>query len=355
MENPRCFTLFQEACRSDKTRKTYTLCLHKFLEWGKKDYESLLALSDSELQILLEDYMLYCKKRFKKSGIILRFSAIEKFLFINDRTVNKKKMFMFLPEQLKTKQRAITDDEIREMLLNCGSRRNRVIIHILSATGCRPEALTDLRMRDLEEMPNGCMSVIFYAGTNNEYQHFIHAEVTNAVNDYLDERSQEGELIKPETFLVRKKFFLKYSPSISPLTVHGLESIMTNIMKHSGIKRVKQNEDRFDLPLCGGFRNRFSTILKRNSDVSYVIAEMFLDHKIRLEGHYTFPTKEELFAEYQKVIPELMIDEKERLKQQLKQKKKESESTKGMKKEMADMKKRFDGLEDILKKLSEKD
>jgi len=50
-----------------------------------------------------------------------------------------------------------------------------------------------------------------------------------------------------------------------------------------------------------------------------------------------------------------MIDEKEKLKQELKQKKKEAESSKGMKKEIADMKKRFNGLEDILKELREKD
>ena len=45
--------------------------------------------------------------------------------------------------------------------------------------------------------------------------------------------------------------------------------------------------------------------------------------------------------EYKKAVPELIIDEKERLKQEIKQNKKESESSKGMKKEIVDMKKRF--------------
>jgi len=82
---------------------------------------------------------------------------------------------------------------------------------------------------------------------------------------------------------------------------------------------------------------------------------MFSDHKIRMEPSYMFPSKEKLFEEYKKAVPELIIDEKEKLKQELKQKKKEAESSKGMKKEITDMKKRFDGLEEILEKLSEKD
>ena len=43
------------------------------------------------------------------------------------------------------------------------------------------------------------------------------------------------------------------------------------------------------------------------------IAEKMMDHKIRMEGHYFKPTKEELFEEYKKAIPELIIDDSERL------------------------------------------
>jgi len=262
---------------------------------------------------------------------------------------------MFLPEKLKTKQRAITTEEIRAMLNYCGSKRNIAIVHVLSAMGSRPEALADLRIRDIEEMSDGYTGVIVYAGSNNEFQHFYHSEVTRAVNDYLDERKQEGELLKPESFLFRQKSFFSNSVGISPLNVNGIESILSNIMKHAGIKRIKMNDKRYDLPVCGGFRNRFNTIFKSNPDVSYAIAEMLFDHKFRLEASYLFPTKEALFAEYKKGVPELMIDEKEKLKQELKQNKKEAESSKGMKREIADMKKRFVHVEDILEELSKRD
>ena len=103
MENPpRCLILFEESCRTKATLETYRGLLAIFLKWANKDHESLLLLPDDQLQILLEDYMIYCKKRFKKAGIITRISAIEKFLFVNDKIVNKRKLMMFLPESQKS-------------------------------------------------------------------------------------------------------------------------------------------------------------------------------------------------------------------------------------------------------------
>lgn len=104
MQNPRCLKLFESSCRAERTRKLYVKLLDSFLKWAEKDYESLLILSDSELQVVLEDYMMYCRKRYATSSIRTIFASIEKFLFVNDRTVNKRKLMMFLPEKLKIAQ-----------------------------------------------------------------------------------------------------------------------------------------------------------------------------------------------------------------------------------------------------------
>ena len=349
MQNPRCLKLFESACRSERTRESYVKLLNSFLKWAEKDYESLLVLSDSELQVLLEDYMMYCRRRYATSSIITIFASIQKFLFVNDRTVNKKKLMMFLPEKLKTKQRAITTEEVRLLLKHCGSKRNRAIIHVFSATGCRPEALADLKLKNISEMPNGYTSVIFYAGTNNELQHFYHPEVTSAVNDYLDDRRQEGEKLEPESYLFRQKRWLVNSES--HLTLTGIESIIDNLMKHAGIKRIKMNDKRYDLPVCNGFRNRFNTILKRNSDISYPIAEKFLDHKLRMEPSYLFPTKEEFFDEYKKAVPELTISNEWKLKMENENKQKRIEKLESDKDiQMKDMQAQIDSVKELLRR-----
>ena len=92
--------------------------------------------------------MLYCKRRYKKQDIQERFAAIEKFLFVNDRTVNKKKLMMFLPEAGKNKQRAITNQECLDLIKHSSSSRVRTIIHLFASTGCRPEALSHVRLRN---------------------------------------------------------------------------------------------------------------------------------------------------------------------------------------------------------------
>jgi len=322
---PRCLTLFEESCRSDATRRTYTQLLNYFLKWVNKDHESLLLLPSDQLQILLEDYMLYCKRRYKKKGILTRYSAIEKFLFVNDRTVNKRKLMMFLPEEEKNRQRAITGKECVDLISHSSSNRVRAIIHLFASTGCRPEALSNVRLTDVGQMPEECLSIVLYAGTRNELTTFTHQEASKAVNQYLEERKEKGELLRPESFLIRKMSFIVNEKTPKPVSINSLESTLNHAMNQAGIKRKKIDENRYDLAVCGGFRKRFNTIFKMNPNISYSVGEMFMDHKVRLEPNYTKPTKEQLFEEYKKAIPELIINEEEKLKIESKSKDKHIE------------------------------
>jgi hypothetical protein len=96
-------------------------------------------------------------------------------------------------------------------------------------------------------------------------------------------------------------------------------------MKTAGMKRVKQNDKRYDVPVCNGFRNRFNTILTRNKDIPYAIKEKFMDHMYRMESSYFFPTKLELLDAYKKAVPELLVSKESRLKLQNENKQKQIE------------------------------
>ena len=109
--------LFEGSFRSEATGKTYTKLLNQFLTWAKKDHESLLLLTDKEIQVLLEDYMLFLKRRYKRASAKTIMAAIAKFLIINDKTVNLKKLQMFLPEEEKPGgEKAITTIQVKKML-----------------------------------------------------------------------------------------------------------------------------------------------------------------------------------------------------------------------------------------------
>lgn len=313
-DKPRSQVLFENACTSKATLSTYSGLLGQFLKWTHKDHESLLLLPDDQLNIFLEDYLIFMKKRYPRSTIKTHLAAITKFLIINDRLVNTKKLAMFLPEESKRGgKRAITTEEIQRMLAHAGTKRAKAIIHLFSATGSRPEALCDLKIKHLGQMPDNCKSLILYEDSTHELVTFLHQEASQAIDEYFEERTKRGEYLKDESFVIGRETFIINENNPRPVTLTSLESSLAHAMKRAGIHRVK-TRNRYDLAVCGGFRKRFDTILKINPNISYAIAEMMMDHKIRMEGYYFKPSKEQLFEEYKKAIPELTIDDSKRLK-----------------------------------------
>jgi len=71
---------------------------------------------------------------------------------------------------------------------------------------------------------------------------------------------------------------------------------------------------------CHGFRKRFVTAMKDNDLVNISLAEKLTGHSVTvpLDDSYHKPILERLFSEYQKHIPQLVINEKYALKLELK-------------------------------------
>ena len=325
---PRCLTLFEESCRSEATRRSYLYELNVFLKWAHKDYESVLLIPDDQLKIILEDYALYLKRRYVKLSIKLKIAALSKFFFINDRVINSKKLLLFLPEDNKRGgDRAITREEIKDILINCGMKRTKAIIHILSSTGARPEAITELRLRDVADLGDS-KSILFYAGSIHEYYGFLHKEASKALNQYLDQRVSKGEYLKPESFLFRPQLFIITEKKPLGITVNNLQGIIKDAMKEAGIGRIKTG-NRYDLAVCTGFRKRFDTIVKSSNQVSFAIGERLMDHKNNLESNYFRPTRDQLFENFTKIIPELIINDENILKEAIEMTKNKEEDLRG--------------------------
>ena len=55
----RCLIAFENTIKSEATRKAYLYQLERFRKWMKvKDYDELLAPSEKQIQISLEDYLM---------------------------------------------------------------------------------------------------------------------------------------------------------------------------------------------------------------------------------------------------------------------------------------------------------
>ena len=320
MESQRALLLFESGIRSESTRKQYRTALSRFMEFCKiESYDILANIEAKEFQIKVENYLMAIRPRYHYSSLNAMFSAIQLFCTMNDTLINWKKIRKMFPEKEKpTGDRAYTNDEIRALLDNTKSYRFRALIHLLASSGVRAGAVHEMQLKDLTEMPQGCKALKVYPNTKDEYMTFIGPECVDYLNKYHDERKAHGEKLDENSYLFMTDENKKFLPEYVSIT-------MCRLCRK--LKRKLASESRYEIMSAHGFRKRFDTVLKMRSDVNINLAERLLGHSrtIKLDNNYFRPTLEQLFTEYLKGLPGLMIDEKYNLKQELELKNQEIE------------------------------
>jgi len=93
MTQQRSILIFEQAIKSEATKKAYKYQLNKFKKWAKvKSFDGLLQAPQKNIQILLEDYVMYLKKTISPNSIPIYFAPIELFYVMNDLNLNFKKI-----------------------------------------------------------------------------------------------------------------------------------------------------------------------------------------------------------------------------------------------------------------------
>ena len=352
-EKPRCLELFEQSCKSKATWIHYRGFLNSFLKWAHKDHQSLLLLPKNELDDLLQDYVFYLKKRcdskeFHPNSFSTVFNGIGKFLDINDKEYNKRKLNMLFPQRVKYGgDKAITTKQIQQVLASTGKKREKSMVHVFCSTGSRPDAIRHLQLKHVVPFKDGYWKMTLYPGDLHEMITFLHPEAVQSLEDYFDERKSNGERLTSESYVFRSSRFIVTELKPRPLSLNALEGLMIRLLQKSKIVRIKTGK-RYDLATCTAMRKRFNTILERNPKIPVPISQLLMDHTGYMDRHYLKPTEEELFEEYKKAVPDLVIDDSIRLREENRikeQKIKELESDKD---------KRIDSLEHHLAELAKR-
>ena len=215
----------------------------------------------------------------------------------------------------------------------------------MASTGARPEAISELKLKDVEDMTNSCKSLILYPGTNHQMTTFLHMESSKIFSEYIDERKSEDELLKPSSYVIRNN-----NDSEKSLSVPAIDDLIKNIMNRAKIKRNRVG-NRYDLAVTTSIRKRFNTILKTNPSISYAIAEHLMDHDFRLEGHYLRPEKEQIFEQYCKAIPELTISDEARKEVENQELRKKAQGLETKNQEIKKSEKKIENLENKIKSM----
>lgn len=308
---------YQESIKSPDTRRTYDRYLEEFLAYTKTRAEVLVKMDNSAVEDFVISYVVRLKKRVEAKDLSpnsfnVAVAPIQLLLEQNDVMLNWKKIKRMFPRRVKP-QGALpyTTDDIQGMLKSNSSPRTRAFIHFLASTGCRIEAIKDLRVEHLQEIED-CCAVIFQENDLEEYVGFLTPEAYQSLKEYFDYRREHGEVVRKESPIFTGTG--RYAGKL--VTPKSLELITHNVLKKSKLRSSNIAKSRHAKAQTYGFRKRFNTILKMNNEINSNIVEKLMGHKNGLDGVYLKPTLEQCFAEFKKAIPELTVDEAYRLKAQ---------------------------------------
>jgi len=349
VENQRSMLRFEQSIKSKHTLKNYSDQLERFLIFTKlKDYDSLVSMPKDDLQMLVEEYVVYLKKTVSPNSVQTMMTGIKHFLIMNRISLFWELIQKMYPEKVKTSGfRSWDTKQIREMLDATTSKRSKAIIHFLASTGSRIGVFDyDFTMKHLKNLEDGCKAVLIYAGETDEYWSFLTPEASNALESYFEERTSDGEMFSSDSPIFRIHYSLGIEKA-KPIKKNSVASIIWRIINKAKIKRVRINRN-FDIQMDHGFRKRFNTIMKLDSEVNSNIAERILGHSVthKLDNTYFTPSLENLFAEFKKAIPELTISEALRLEEQNKLKDEK------IKKLESDKDRRMANLEELVSELA---
>jgi len=354
MQNQRSLSLFEGSIKSKYTLHNYKDHVERFLVFTKiKDYDSLSRVDPKEIQVYVEDYVMYLKKNVNPNSVQTMMTGIKHFFIMNKVPLFWELIQKLYPQKVKPSgSKSWETEQIKKMLENTDSKRNKAIIHFLASTGSRSGVFDyDLTMKNLKDVGSDCMAVLIYAGELDEYWSFLTPEATNALNEYFDERVRDGEKLYSDSAIFRTVYGLAIEKA-KPVKRNSVTSVIFRIINKANIKRTRVNRN-FDIQMEHGFRKRFNTIMKLNSEVNSNIAEKIFGHSVthKLDNTYFTPNIDDLFKEFKKAIPELTISAELRLEEENQRKQKkinEMESQKDL--EIQSLKVRLGNIEKLLEK-----
>jgi len=316
------FQRFDQAIQSPYTRPAYHKYLKEFLEYCHKSSDELSIMDSKEIDGLIFDYIVHQKIRSEKGEISpnsfnVIFSPIQLFLEQNDIVINWKKLKRMYPrKKAPTNQSPYTNEDIQKMLSGTTSLRNIAFVHFMASSACRIGGIHSLKVEDIVPIEDGAV-VTIYRDDIEEYKTCLTPEALTAINNYLEFRNMMGHPVRPESSLFCDKSNFK------GVTYANSKDLIRNILQTAGLKRtIKGRTTRNGKSQNHAFRKRFETILV-NANVHSKYIEYMMGHFEKQDRHYFKPTDDELYQNFKKAIPSLVIDNSIRLQEENKLKEQE--------------------------------
>ena len=287
LQGIRSYDDFMNAIRSPATKKGYDNSIRRYLNHVKKSQlEELLVHKDNprHIESQLIDYIMSLRNSgVAYSTIKFLIAPIFTFYSLNDVYPNRKKISRYLGEYKRVvKDKAYSTEQIQQALQNA-DQRMRMILGILTSSGCRIGALPTLKLGNLTKIPDyGLYKIIFYEDTNNEYYSFTTRETAQTgIDNYLFYRMRCGEKIifndktqkwEPHDVpLIRLQFDVNDLLQVrnpKPITINALRVILTNHLNRSGIRVMEHQLHLIPQSVSGNLYHYRMVVVKELSAYS---------------------------------------------------------------------------------------
>ena len=301
---------------SPKTAENYRKVFKHFLEYSKVTPEALLTQDLRRIEDIIIGYIRFMDKtkHRPRGSINIVVSAIFHFLEMNDILINRRKVKRFLPPDIReeSRDRAYSHEQINKML-SYSDERAKVIILLMSSTGMRMGALTDIKLSHLIEIPKyDIYKISVYANSpKDKYYTFTTPECKQAIDTYLDYRRRFGEIITDKAPLIREQFNIAkgLAAKKAPIkaTTDSILWVLKQVLARSGQKDTHVMQSH-------GLR-KFAITQMIKAKVDYNTREYIVGHKSTrgLDYNYDRTAEEDRLAEYLKAVQYLTISEESRL------------------------------------------
>ena len=267
------------------------------------------------------------------SSIASYFAPLKKLLDMNDIGVPWSRIYgTFPPKERMADTRGWHREEIQKMLRHAPGTRHRAVILTIASSGVRvggleldwgdltPIVRRDGRIVESSDAQEGerveCAALRVYRGSREEYATFVTPEAYEALMEYRLEWQQDvGRPPGPTDPIFKKK-----GPAPDRLGAPSIDAQLNKLLHRTGLRQPAPGERRYKVPALHGFRRFWNKTMKDaisdDSPVSSLTKkEYMMGHAgmTALDRNYYHAHTLELAREYINAVPDLTIDDAERL------------------------------------------
>jgi integrase len=291
---------FLDSLESKHSKEGYQYHWNRYLKFGTPPSKQNARL--------LTDHIIAYLTQMKGEGLSYSYrngalAAIKHhYTMVEDVILNWKKISKFLrKKKFDNSLRAYTHEEIAK-LLKCADVKYQAIILLYASSGMRREALTELKIKDFNDIEVGKDKIYWfkiYKNTDEEQFCFTTPEAAKAIKLYIEDKNP-GD------------YFHNVEPKSISMQLRKIAIAAGVSQKHKLTRGETHGQFRSEIPATQGLR-KFAENQMYKTRIGIMDMKTLIGHSTGREKHYLEFPPEDLLQEYVKCIPLLTISEEEKL------------------------------------------